>query len=152
MPVAARAEDRSAAIAQNCTYIKTVIDTLQRQDLVARTNRGREYENIKKQLNAFTDRVRHNKMASQKFDQALAEYSQATTAFREGYIVHDDKINALQQVDCKAKPGDFAAQLDAVRITRKALADSTARIDAAIANYRLAVVELGDKLAQAGVQ
>lgn len=137
-----QAPERLAAIKTNCRTIKAELLQVQRRDLVARTNRGRGYEAVLKQMDSFQQRVRNNKLVTQPFDEALAAFKAATSAFRDAYIRYDDQLISLQQIDCQEKPDVFAAQLEEIKVMRAETAAAITDADEALAQYRQAVMTL----------
>lgn len=135
-PLAAAAQDtRTQLIVDRCSQILSELSEVQRRDLVARTNMGREYENIDKQLTAFTQRVHNNNFNQQPFADTLTQYHDAVNQFRSAYVSYDDSMTELQNIDCKKQPADFSNKLQQTRTLRQAAQDHVAQINSALSHY-----------------
>ncbi|HVI69026.1 MAG TPA: hypothetical protein VM581_01065, partial [Magnetospirillaceae bacterium] len=121
-PVSALAQDATSArqqiIVSQCQALGSLLDQLQRRDLVARTNLGREHENIARQLAAFNQRMKHNNLNAAPYEQLLGELNGATSQFRETYVRYDDRMNELRQINCRTEPGLFESKLAETRALR----------------------------------
>jgi hypothetical protein len=141
--------ERLGAMSQQCTIIKTILDQLQRRDLVARTNRGRSYEAQLKQIDALSKRLRANNVSTQTLDGPVATFHGIVDAFRAAYIVYDDRMTTLRQIDCRNKPEDFAAALEEIRVMRQAVGVEVSKGEEVLTQYRQAVVNLRSVLPEA---
>jgi hypothetical protein len=154
LPVAVQAQDSASArnqlISRQCKSVQSTIGALQRRDLVSRTNLGREYESIARELDAFNKRVRNNGINAQPYEQLLSQLNDATTRFREAYVSYDDSLNALLSIDCQNKPGEFDAQLNVARNLRDSTEGATLRAAAIVGQYRDAAAALAAELAAEG--
>ena len=150
VPAAAHAQDAAAArqqvIRERCVSLKLLLDELQRRDLVARTNLGREYESAARLFSAFTQRVKNNNLGTQPFEQLASQFTNATAEFRSAYVEYDDSMIALQQIDCKAKPAEFDAQLNRTRELRDATEGASTHAAATAGQYRTQMVQLQSQL------
>lgn len=151
IPFAAHAQDsadasRLAAIQQRCTVLQTSLDQLQRRDLVARTNRGREYENVNRQIDAFITRLYHNNLSSATMDGPISDYKTAVLDFRDAYVRYDDSMTALLQIDCSKNVSGFAKALDASRVLRAAVGVDVTKGEKALSSFRKALVAFRDTL------
>ncbi len=133
---------RIAAISQRCTVIQTILDQLQRRDLVARTNRGRAYEAQIKQIDALTKRMHINNVSTATLDGPASNFKANVDSFRAAYVLYDDGMTALRQIDCHKKPEDFANILEQVRVLRQATGVEVAKGEESLGMYRLALEEL----------
>jgi hypothetical protein len=140
--------DRLAAIQQRCTIILTTLDQIQRHDLVARTNRGRSYEDQIKQINALSQRMHNNNMGTQTLDGPANGFKNTVDAFRSAYVQYDDGMNRLRHVDCRTNPVDFSIQLEQTKILREEVGAEVTKGEQFLAQYREAVVALQATLAE----
>lgn len=154
MPAAVQAQDststRNQIIVSHCKSVQAAIASLQRRDLVSRTNLGREYESIAKELDAFNKRVRNNGLSAQSYEQLLSQLNDATAQFREAYVHYDDSLNTLLAIDCQAKPGDFDTQLSAARNLRDITEGTASRAAALVGQYRDTAAAFAAELAAEG--
>jgi hypothetical protein len=139
---AATDDTRLRLISQNCSSLHTLLDQLQRRDLVARTNRGRAYEAQITQIDAFSQRLRNNNILSQPLDGPANNFKNAVDTFRTAYVQYDDHMTTLLQIDCRSKPEDFAAMLDQVRGLRDNVGAQVSRGEDSLATYRQALVDM----------
>lgn len=150
MPLAALAESvaatRTELITQQCKQLHSLIDQQQRRDLVSRTNLGREYESVDKQIDAFAQRVHNNNISSTAYQQLVTQFRDATSQFRDAYVKYDDNVNKLQAINCQDRPADFDLQLTATRGFRDTVEGSVSHAAALLGQYRDMVVELPSQL------
>jgi hypothetical protein len=133
---------RLGVIQQRCTVLQTGLDQLQRRDLVARTNRGREYENVITQLDALAQRLHNNNIATPTLDVPENEFKNDVNAFRDAYVLYDNSMNVTKNIDCRNKPADFATALEQSRVLRAEVGAAVTKGEDALIAYRQAVVEL----------
>lgn len=145
-PSAALAQDattvRQQIIVANCQSLGTLLDQLQRRDLVSRTNLGREHENIARQLGAFNQRLRSHNQNAVPYEQLLSELNSVTTQFREAYVRYDDHMNELRQIDCRKEPALFEIKLAETRALRDATEGAITHAAALVGQYRDSLVQL----------
>lgn len=151
LPFFARAAEvldpaRLSLIKEHCTVLQTSLDQVQRRDLVARTNRGREYESIIAQLTALNQRLRNNDQPNKTLDDTLNNFKTMVDAFRENYVEYDNSMNALRQIDCRNHANDFALSLQRTAILRQQVGAEVTKGDTYLGVYRQAVVELQKSL------
>ena len=133
---------RLTAISQGCTVIQTILDQLQRRDLVARTNRGRAYEAQIKQIDAFTQRMQTNNLSTQALDGPAIQFKAEVDAFRSAYVQYDDRMSTLRQIDCRTKSESFATALEQVRVLRQEVGAEVTKGEESLALYRQALTGL----------
>ncbi|HKX72438.1 MAG TPA: hypothetical protein VJM32_00295 [Candidatus Saccharimonadales bacterium] len=138
--------ERVGAISQQCTVIQTILDQLQRRDLVARTNRGRAYEAQIKQIDALSQRLHANNIASTSIDAPAVNFKAVVESFRGAYVTYDDSMTTLRQIDCRNRPEDFALRLEESKVHRHALGVEVTKGEEALTRYRQAVTLLRETL------
>lgn len=137
---------RVSAISQQCAVIQTILDQLQRRDLVARTNRGRAYEAQIKQIDALSQRLRANNLSSELVDAPATTFKAVVESFRAAYVTYDDSMTVLRQIDCRVKPQEFALKLEEIKVFRHALGIEVTKGEDALGQYRAAVLSLRETL------
>lgn len=137
---------RLKTIQKRCEVLQTTLDQLQRRDLVSRTDLGREYESINRQISAFILRMNNNGMNTATLSGPTSDYRNAVIAFREAYIRYDNSMNDLRDIDCRAHAGDFANTLDVTYVLRASVGAEVARAKDALDRYRKAMVTLQKEL------
>lgn len=141
--------NRLSMISQRCTVIQTILDQLQRRDLVARTNRGRSYEAQVKQIDAFIQRMHANNLATDTLDGPATSFKASVDEFRNAYVQYDDHITILRQIDCRSKPADFAIMLEQVRVLRQEVGATVTKGENNLAAFRQAMETLQPTLPDA---
>ena len=145
MPLAVNAQTaltiHQQLIAQHCTELGTILDSLQRRDLVSRTNLGHEYEVTAKLFAAFSQRVRNNNIDNQPYEKLITQFKDATTRFREAYVHYDDSLNTLKDIDCETKPGAFESQLVVTRSLRDTAEGASTHAASIVGQYRALMVQ-----------
>ncbi len=138
--IAQTSSEYADMVATRCETVKQLVDRQRRNDLVARINKGRAYQTIIDQQNAFSLRLRNNKVTPDAFDRKIAEVQNGVNRFRAAYNTYDDSLDKLLDVDCKVKPQEFIQQLDLARSQRVVIGDEVAAINTSLASYRQEVV------------
>jgi hypothetical protein len=137
---------RLSAIQERCAVLQTSLDQLRRRDLVARTDHGHEYENLTRQMNAFSQRLRNNNLPNQTLDEPANDFKSAVAAFRQAYVYYDDSITNLRQIDCLEHVADFARILEETRVLRAKIGIEVTRGETALKSYRRAMAEFQNTL------
>jgi hypothetical protein len=135
-------QPRLDAIRQHCTAIQTILDQLQRRDLVARTNRGRAYEAQIKQIDAFAQRLKVNNVAAPALVSSANRFKETVETFRVAYIAYDDNMTLLRNIDCRTNMQEFALKLEEIRVLRQAVGVEVTKGEQALGEYRLATTAL----------
>lgn len=135
-----------AVVKGRCEATKQLIDEQRRSDLVARINKGRAYQTIIDQQNAFSLRLRNNKITSDTFDRQIAAVQDRVNSFREAYRRYDDALDKLLDIDCKTQPQEFVDQLVLARGLRQVVGNEVAAADTELARYRQEVVKFKHEL------
>lgn len=146
LPGTVSAQSRDALIKERCTSIKAYITQAQKVDLVDRTNRGRVYESMLRQVDAFTKRVKNNKLSSEQTDRFYTELQNSINGFRSTFQRYDESLTELSHSDCSNNTAQFVGRLERARDLRQEVGREVDKIDDATARYRLAVVELNKQL------
>ncbi len=133
-------------IKTRCEATKQLIDEQRRSDLVARINKGRAYQAIIDQQNAFSLRLRNNKVTTDAFDREITAVQDNVNGFRSAYNRYDDAVATLMSIDCQTKPQEFSDQLQLARSYRLVIGNQVATIDTELAKYRQIVVEFQKEL------
>lgn len=129
-----------------CEAVKQLVDEQRRSDLVARINKGRAYQEIIDQQNAFSIRLRNNRLTSDAFDRQLAVVQAGVNNFRNAYNTYDDSVVALLDIDCKTEPQEFVDQLAKVKVQRNSIGVEVAKVGTELARYRQEVVEFKQEI------
>lgn len=133
---------RLDAIRHNCTVIQTILDQLQRRDLVTRTNRGRAYEAQIKQIDALQQRMVTNHITTTAIEPHIAQFKTGVETFRSAYVAYDDRMKAIRLIDCRDKPDVFATTLEEIRNLRRQLGAEVVKTENALAQYRQSLVDV----------
>jgi uncharacterized DUF497 family protein len=133
---------RLETIRHNCTVIQTILDQLQRRDLVTRTNRGRAYEAQIKQIDALQQRMVTNHIVTSAVEPRIAQFKTNVETFREAYVAYDDRMKAIRLIDCREKPDIFATALDDIRKLREQLGAEVIKTENTLAQYRQTLIDV----------
>ena len=141
LAIAQTEAQRLDLIKTRCEATKQLIDEQRRSDLVARINKGRAYQTIIDEQNAFSLRLRNNKVTADAFDRQITAVQDGVNRFRDAYNRYDDALANLMGIDCQIKPQEFSNQLDLAKNYRQIIGNEVATIDTELAKYRQIVVE-----------
>lgn len=129
-------------IEQNCVAAQVSMQRTQASDAVARTLRGREYEDISKLMTAFNSRVASNRLSIPGLSENLATLSRISkNDFFNNYTAYANAIDAAIKLDCKNNPAEFYEQVISVRSMRAALKADVDRMAQTIEAYKKSVNE-----------
>lgn len=134
--------DRQQLIVQRCSELETAIDQLQRRDLVSRTNLGREYESVSREMDALNQRLHANNLDNHAFLQLFSDFNNATSQFRDAYVHYDDGVSKLLGVNCQQHPQDFDTQLASVKDLRGAVDGAATRAASILGQYKTQISQL----------
>lgn len=139
-------EDKVQMVRTNCVAAQVSIQQLQNSDVVARTNRGRSYENILRLMAAFNARVAANKLTEPKLIEATGVMQRDATAFYKHYDSYKDTIEQLIELDCRAQPVSFYRKVQTLRQQRDSLKTDVAALDKQVADYGALVADMKARL------
>lgn len=139
-------EEKVQTIRLNCVAAQVSIQRLQNSDVVARTNRGRSYENILKLMAAFNTRVAANKLSEPKLIETTGQMQRRVTEFYTHYDTYRDTIEKLVHMNCREQPISFYQELEQLRRQREVLKNDVATLDKYVADYAALVADLRVRL------
>lgn len=141
-PLAVLAETTSLSqnqldsIRLNCKNAQLTMQQLQKNDAVARINRGRAYDLMLNQISAFNSRLAYNKIVQPQFVQLASDLQNQIDTFRTAYNTYDGSLSDAIRVDCKGKPTDFYDLIVTTRQQRMNMGSIVSQIEQLSASYR----------------
>lgn len=139
-------EEKISLVRGNCVAAQVSIQRLQNSDVVARTNRGRSYENILKLMASFNARVAANKLIEPKLIEVTGIMQRDVTAFYGHYDDYKDTIERMVHLDCRAQPVSFYRDLQTLRDQRDILRNDVVMLDKHVSDYEAMVADLRTRL------
>lgn len=140
-------EQKIAAIRVNCNEAQSILQRVQRNDIVTRTHRGRRYETVLSLMASFNSRAALNQINEPRLVQATAQLQTAFMQFYDHYTKHQDDLEAVLEVDCVAQPEVFYQNLVTARESRAILSTDVTEMSVLIDEYANVVREIGTTLA-----
>lgn len=134
-------QEQLNALAANCTAIQVTLSHVEKNDAVARINRGRDYDQMMTQINAFISRLNYNKSNQPQLKQIADELQAAINQFRTDYVIYDSQLSNAMGINCKSKPQDFYNTIVLARNGRATLSEEVTAIADLMSKYRDALVQ-----------
>ncbi len=134
-------EEKLESIRQHCSNSKIVVQKLQKQNAVSRINRGRAYDQLLKQVEAFNNRLTYNKIDASSFSALASQLKSEVDVFRASYTIYDESLTSAIKIDCRQQPAEFYDYIVKSRTDRSAVGAEVKKIDELIRQYRQVVVD-----------
>lgn len=135
-------EQKVSIIRANCQAAQGILQRVQRNDIVTRTNRGRSYEATLTLMAAFNSRAALNKINEPRLVQATAQLQSKFVEFYDHYTKHQNDLKAVLAIKCKEKPEEFYQLLTTARSSRIRLKSDVDQMSVLIKDYGQIVREL----------
>ncbi|RWZ79595.1 MAG: hypothetical protein EOT04_00920 [Candidatus Chaera renei] len=139
-------EQKIATIRQNCVDAQSNLQRIQRSDVVARTNRGRSYEETLRLMAAFNGRLAYNKINEPRLNEIATELQKSFTTFYGNYTDYENTLEQVIKINCSEQPVSFYQQLVQARDKRKQLKNDVDAMQRLIDEYAARVATLKAKL------
>lgn len=123
-------------IRQNCTSAQLTLQQLQRRDAVSRINRGRSYDQMLRQVSAFSSRLAYNNVSLSQMTQLAGDLQVTVDRFRAAYTQYDASLSSTIKIDCKNKASEFYELIGKTSNARAAVASEVSHIEVLNARYR----------------
>jgi hypothetical protein len=136
-------EGQLEIIKTNCLTAQSDIQRISRNDVTARVNRGRDYDQVLKLFYAMNTRVAVNNKTVPKLAEITKSFEDALNDFRLKYNDYNDTVKATLGFGegCVDRPGDFYSSLDKARGQRQSIYELTRHLDQLLGDYTAAVEE-----------
>ena len=148
--VRAQSSDLSADTLQmvqaRCSNSQFALQQIEKRDAVSRINRGRDYDQMLRQVSAFNSRLAYNKISTPDLLQITSDIQGAVDVFRANYDTYDNDLSDAVKIDCKQKPADYYNTIIKAREDRGAVGDQVDKINDLMNQYRSAIVSYKDKV------
>lgn len=147
LPVSVRAEEKQAAISDNCETIKENLRKVQKQDARTRVYLGGYYEKIlSKFMIPLNVRLVENNLANAKLTENQNNFADAKILFMNDYVDYQQGLEELVTINCKNEPEDFYKKLTKVREKREVVNRDVSTMRNLISEHVKLVKELKEKL------
>ncbi len=128
-------------IRSRCSNSQFALQEIQKRDAVSRINRGRDYDQMLRQISAFNSRFTYNKINTPDLIDLTTQLQGAVDTFRSNYDHYDTDLSDALRVDCKQKPADYYAVIVKARDDRNAVGDQVTKIVDLMNQYRGAIAK-----------
>lgn len=135
-------QEHISVIRQNCLEAQGILQRVQRNDLVVRTNRGRTYDSILRLMQALNTRAVANSINVTALEQQRSALNDKFTDFKNNFVKYDAGMNSTIRISCEGQPEVFYASLTQTRGLRNQLAADIKEMDSLAGQYRATVGEL----------
>lgn len=133
----------SQSVTVNCGSIKSQIRHLQVSDANTRVALGKSYDRITGELMAnFNTRTEINKARNETLIKLTNEFTQFVDYFRKSYVSYDNEISKVLAIDCEAKPSEFYAGLEKLRLLRAGVRSNCDELIKLADQYRAEIAKM----------
>ncbi len=127
-------------IRQRCSSLQFALQQIEKRDAVSRINRGRDYDQMLRQVSALNSRFAYNKLSVPDLIQLTNDLQSAVDRFRADYDKYDTDLSDAAKIDCKTKPIDYYTIIQRARDDRTMVGDQVKVVNDLMGQYRAAVV------------
>lgn len=139
-------DDKLEAIRTRCSSSQFALQQIEKRDAVSRINRGRDYDQMLRQISAFNSRFAYNKVNMPDLVQITSDLQNAVDEFRSSYDAYDNDIASALKVNCKQDPSQYYGFIVQARTDRAAIGEKVRSINDLMAKYRAAIVTYQETL------
>ncbi|UTX51428.1 hypothetical protein KI440_00480 [Candidatus Saccharibacteria bacterium TM7i] len=127
-------------IRSECTQIKGSLSQLHASDALLRVNRGQVYESMtSKLMTPFNTRLSTSGLDNKAMTTHTLQYQSALVAFRNDYILYEQKTSEALRIDCGQEPARFYQAILDARDLRSTVHDDVQKLHRIINDYGDAV-------------
>ncbi len=134
-------DEQQQKIIENCTSAKATMQRVERDDLVARTIRGRGYNTTLDLMKTLNSRLALNAVDTKQLTPIPAAFQAAYQEFYNDYTAYDGAIEQTIKFDCN-QTQKFYDQLEKARNKRAEINQDIVTIQTLITDYEALVVAL----------
>lgn len=131
-------------IKQHCSSSQFALQQIEKRDAVSRINRGRDYDQMIRQVSALNSRLAYNKINASDLLQLTTDLGNGVDKFRVAYDHYDSDMSEALSTNCKDKPADYYQVIVKARTDRSAVGDQVNAINDLMAQYRQAAAQYRD--------
>jgi len=139
-------DDKLETIRTRCSNSQFALQQIEKRDAVSRINRGRDYDQMMRQISAFNSRFAYNKINMPDLVQISSDLQSAVDEFRSSYDTYDNDIASALKVNCKQDPSQYYGYIVQARTDRAVIGEKVQSINDLIAKYRAAIVTYQETL------
>ena len=139
-------DDKLETIRTRCSNSQFALQQIEKRDAVSRINRGRDYDQMLRQISAFNSRFAYNKINMPDLVQISSDLQAAINEFRASYDTYDNDIASALKVNCKEDPSQYYGYIVQARTDRATIGDKVKTINGLIEKYRDVVTAYQEKL------
>lgn len=111
--------DKVGLIMSRCQSVKTSIKQMQKRDAQTRVNLGRNYEYVlSKLMTSMNSRLAANNKYAGDLLSIAASFSENLGYFKKNYVIYDQRITKILNIDCVSRPQEFYEELEKARRDR----------------------------------
>ncbi len=136
--------EKLSVIVQHCSSSQFALQQIEKRDAVSRINRGRDYDQMLRQVSAMNSRFAYNKISAPDMLQITSDMQSHIDKFRANYDKYDTDLTNAAAIDCKSKPADYYDVVTHARDDRNAVGDEVQTINDLTNQYRSALVKYKD--------
>lgn len=130
------------SVRNNCVTAQASLQRLRDSDLIARTIRGRTYNDLNELIKSFNSRIALNGVNAPNLIAVPATLDQTYRDFYDHYTNYDASMRDVLDVDCKSQPERFYTLFLNVEQQRERIADDISSMRKQIDSYRQSVTDL----------
>lgn len=124
-------------IRNNCVEAQSSLGQLHASDALLRVNRGQLYEFISTKLMApLNSRIALNRLDGVSLISTSTEYGRQLATFRLNYQSYEESMSVVLKMKCTDQPVAFYDAVNATKIKRQKVHDSTLQLNASIRQYK----------------
>lgn len=139
-------DDKLETIRTRCSNSQFALQQIEKRDAVSRINRGRDYDQMLRQISAFNSRFAYNKINMPDLVQTSSDLQNAVNDFRASYDTYDNDIASALKVNCKQDPSQYYGYIVQARTDRAVIGEKVKLINELTAKYRAAIVAYQETL------
>ena len=135
---AAVSDDKIGLIVDNCESIRLNLKKVRTSDALTRVGLGRNYEfMLNKMMVNMNSRLATNHKDAGDLLSITAKFSENLEYFRKNYILYDQQIGRLENIDCRKNPRDFYESLEKARWLRGEVRFNFTKLNELLEEYEM---------------
>lgn len=139
-------DEKLETIRTRCSNSQFALQQIEKRDAVSRINRGRDYDQMLRQISAFNSRFAYNKINMPDLVQISSDLQNAVNEFRASYDTYDNDIASALKINCKQDPSQYYGFIVQARTDRAVIGEKVKSINDLVAKYRAAIVAYQETL------
>lgn len=128
--------EQLSKISQRCQQIQPRLNTIKQKETAARYNRGKLYEQLIRQADAFASRMDANSRDSSVIRSRVTGIDNDFISFKNNFDSYLKSLDFAIASNCEANPRDFYGWLLKVINDKKSIAEDVKSINKSIEDYK----------------